>query len=64
MELNDLQLIYIALVLPTLFGLILVAEGLNKVLKEEKQGWVSIVLGLVFVGIVIFGYLFLVQDLL
>lgn len=64
MELNDLQLVYIALVLPTLFGLILVAEGLNKVLKEEKQGWVSIVLGFAFVGIVIFGYLFLVQDLL
>lgn len=64
MELNDPQLIYIALVLPTLFGLILVAEGLNKVLKEEKQGWVSFVLGFVFIGIVIFAYLFLLGGLL
>ncbi|HUS60225.1 MAG TPA: hypothetical protein VMX76_02470 [Nevskiaceae bacterium] len=64
MKTSDPQFIYIALVLPTLFGLILVAEGLNKVLKEEKQGWVSLVLGFIFIGIVIFGYLFLVQNLL
>jgi hypothetical protein len=64
MKTSDPQFIYIALVLPTLFGLILVAEGLNKVLKEEKQGWGSLVLGFIFIGVVIFGYLFLVQNLL
>lgn len=64
MKNNDPQFIYIALVLPTLFGLILVAEGLNKVLKEEKQGWVSFALGFVFIGIVIFAYFFLLESLL
>lgn len=64
MKTSDPQFIYIALVLPTLFGLTLVAEGLNKVLKEEKQGWISLVLGFVFISVVIFAYLFLLQNLL
>jgi len=43
MKATDPQFLYMVLVLPTLFGLTLVGEGLNKVLKDEKQGWVSIV---------------------
>lgn len=63
MTLTDPQLIYIGLVLPTLFGLVLVAEGLNKILKEEKQGVISLVLGFAFMGVVVFAYLFLLKTL-
>ncbi len=59
----DPQIIYMCLVLPTLFGLILVAEGLNKILKEKKQGLFSLFLGLAFIGVVVFAYLFLFQGL-
>jgi len=51
------------LVLPTLFGLVLVAEGLNKILKEEKQGFISLLFGFAFIGVVVFAYLFLFQGL-
>lgn len=52
------------LVLPTLFGLTLVGEGLNKILKEEKAGWTSIIFGVLFIIVVIFAYLFFSQNLL
>ena len=64
MKPSDPQFLYMILVLPTLFGLTLVGEGLNKVLKEEIQGWVSIVFGIVFIMVVILVYLFFSENLL
>ncbi|PIU03535.1 hypothetical protein COT44_02820 [Candidatus Shapirobacteria bacterium CG08_land_8_20_14_0_20_39_18] len=55
---NDPQFLYMILILPTLFGLTLMGEGLNKVLKSETQGWLSIVFGLLFIGVVIFAFIF------
>jgi hypothetical protein len=46
------------LVLPSLFGLTLVGDGLNKMMHEEGSGIISIVFGLIFIGVVIFAYLF------
>ena len=58
MKATDPQFLYMVLVLPTLFGLTLVGEGLNKGLKDEKQGWVSIVFGVLFIWVVIFAFVF------
>jgi len=55
---TDPQFLYMVLILPTLFGLTLVGEGLNKVLKNEGAGWLSIVFGILFIGVVVFAYLF------
>jgi len=52
------------LILPSLFGLTLVGEGLNKILKDEKAGWVSITFGLLFIVVVIFAYYFFSQNLI
>lgn len=52
------EFIYIALVLPSLFALTLIAEGVHKVLKNEP-GWLSIVLGCSFLIVLIFGYFFI-----
>lgn len=46
------------MVLPTLFGLVLVGEGVNKVIHKEWVGIISIVFGLLFIGLVIVGFLF------
>lgn len=46
------------LVLPSLFGLTLVGEGIYKVVHEEWSGVISIVFGLVFIAVVAFAYLF------
>jgi len=60
---TDPQFLYMILVLPTLFGLVLVGEGLNKVLKEEKQGWFSIIFGILFIFVVLFAYWFFSVNL-
>ena len=57
------QFLYMILILPSLFGLTLIGEGLNKVLKSEFQGWLSIVFGVLFILVVIFAYWFLSSNL-
>jgi hypothetical protein len=59
MNIQEPQFLYMALILPTLFGLTLIGEGLNKVLKSEVAGWLSIFFGVLFVMVVVFAYLFL-----
>ncbi|PJC27905.1 MAG: Uncharacterized protein LiPW31_241 [Microgenomates group bacterium LiPW_31] len=57
------QFLYMILVLPSLFGLTLIGEGLNKVLKNETQGWLSIIFGILFIAVVIFAYWFFSSNL-
>jgi hypothetical protein len=59
---TDPQFLYMILILPTLFGLTLVGEGLNKILKSEMQGWMSIFFGVIFIGLVGFAYWFFSQG--
>ena len=55
---RDPQFLYMILVLPSLFGLTLLGEGLNKIIHQEWSGVISILFGLAFIAIVIFAYLF------
>lgn len=55
---TDPQFLYMILVLPTLFGLTLIGEGLHKIVNEDWGGFVSVIFGLAFIGIVVFAYLF------
>ncbi len=58
MTTTDPQFLYMILVLPTLFGLTLLGEGINKLIHEEMNGIISVIFGLMFIGAVIFAYLF------
>ena len=60
---SDPQFIYMILILPSLFGLTLVGEGLNKVVHAEWVGIISILFGMGFIAIVIFAYLFFSTNL-
>lgn len=55
---TDPQFLYMILVLPTLFGLTLVGEGLNKVVHHEWQGIISLIFGIAFIGMVAFAFFF------
>ncbi len=55
---NDPQFFYMMLALPTLFGLTLVGEGMYR-MSHYQPGWVSLALGLLFLGVVAFGYFYL-----
>lgn len=63
MNASNPQFLYIILILPSLFGLTLIGEGLNKVLRSELAGFISIIFGIFFVAIVIFTYVFLSGNL-
>jgi hypothetical protein len=53
------QFIYIVLVLPVLFGLVLIGEGINKVFHRKYIGYISLITGLFFVVIFLVAYFFL-----
>lgn len=55
---NDPQFLYMILVLPSLFGLTLVGEGINKIMHDESGGFLSLVFGILFIGVVVFAYFF------
>lgn len=57
MKANDPAFLYLALILPSLFSLTLIAEGIHKILQKQA-GWVSITFGMFFLLIVIAGYFF------
>jgi hypothetical protein len=54
----DPQFLYMILVLPSLFGLTLIGEGINKVIHEDWNGVMSIIFGMLFLGVVVFAYFF------
>lgn len=58
MSTTDPQFLYMILVLPSLFGLTLLGEGINKIAHEEWGGVLSVIFGLMFIGVVVFAYLF------
>lgn len=58
MSASDPQFLYMVLVLPSLFGLTLLGEGLNKIVHEEWGGVISVIFGVIFIGAVAFTYLF------
>jgi hypothetical protein len=58
MTTTDPQFLYMILVLPSLFGLTLLGEGLNKLIHEEWNGLISVIFGTIFIGAVIFAYFF------
>jgi hypothetical protein len=60
---TDPQFIYMVLVLPSLFGLTLVGEGMYKIMHAQLVGFVSMVMGMGFMGAVVAAYFMLTGKL-
>jgi hypothetical protein len=56
---GDSQLIYMILILPGLFGLTLIGEGIIKLTQEEVSGWFHLLMGVVFLMVVAGSYVFM-----
>ncbi len=54
---KDPQFVYMILVLPSLFGLTLMGEGIYKCVHEEWSGLISVFFGML-IAMVVFAYLF------
>jgi len=57
---NDPAIFYLAMILPGLFSLTLILEGIHKILQDES-GWVSLIFGIIFLVVIIIAYFFLLQ---
>lgn len=55
------EFVYVTLVLPSLFAITLIAEGVNKILKHES-GWISMLTGTLFLTIVVAAYFMLLRK--
>lgn len=55
---TDPQLLYMILVLPSLFGLTLLGEGIAKMAHSDWSGIISFMFGLAFIAVVIFAFVF------
>lgn len=58
MKSTDPQFLYMVLILPAMFGLTLVGEGVTKLVHEESGGWISVIFGVVMILIVVVAFVF------
>lgn len=59
MSSNDPQFLYMVLILPSLFGLTLVGEGVYKLTQERGVGWFNILMGVGFMVVVVAAFVML-----
>ncbi len=59
MNYTDSSFMLMLFVLPSLFGLTLIGEGVNKVMNYDNHGWIGVSVGSVFVVIIILAYFIL-----
>ena len=60
----DTNFLIMIFVLPSLFGLTLIGEGVNKIMNYDNRGWINISIGAVFVIILIVAYLMVTTNTL
>lgn len=53
MNISDPKFVYILLVLPVVFGLTLIGDGIGKLFHENSGGIISLAFGTFLVGVVI-----------
>lgn len=61
MNLSGPGITYLLMVIPTLFALVVVGQGIYKISKEESDGGLVLVFGIVFFIIVVAAYFFFIR---
>jgi len=61
---SDPQFLYLVLVLPALFGITMLGDGINKLAHKNSGGYITLVFGILFFLLVVFGYIFFSTYLL
>jgi hypothetical protein len=54
---TDPHFLMMLFILPALFGLTLIGDGVNKMMNYDNRGWVTISIGSVFEIIILIAYL-------
>ena len=61
MNLSGPGITYLLMVIPTLFALIVVGQGVYKISKEESDGGLILTFGIIFLLVVIAAYFFFIR---
>lgn len=56
MDFTDSTFLLTLFILPSLFGLTLIGEGVNKIMNYDNRGWITITTGSVFVIVLIIAF--------
>ncbi len=59
MNYTDSSFLMMLFILPSLFGLTLIGEGVQKIMNYDNHGWIGVSVGGIFVVIIILAYLML-----
>lgn len=59
MKSSDPQFLYMVLILPSLFALTLIGEGVYKLVEARSMGWLNIAMGIGFMGVVLTAFFML-----
>ncbi len=58
MSASQPQFMYLILVLPALFGVILIGEGIYKMTHDDSAGFINLMFGMVFLAACVVAYFF------
>ncbi len=61
MDLSGPGIVYILMVIPTLFALAVVGQGVYKLSKKEADGSIALTFGLIFLGLIIVAYFWFIK---
>ncbi len=53
---NDTSFLMMVFVMPGLFGLSLLGEGINKIMNYDSRGWLGVVSGGLFIVIIVIAF--------
>ena len=56
MDYTEPTFLMMLFILPSLFGLTLIGEGVSKIMNYDNRGWIGVSVGAVFVVIIILAY--------
>lgn len=61
MNLSGPGITYLLMVIPTLFALVVVGQGVYKISHEERDGGIVLAFGIIFLIIVVAAYFFFIR---
>ena len=53
---NDTSFLMMVFVMPALFGLSLLGEGVNKIMNYDNRGWIGVITGCGFLGVIVVAF--------
>lgn len=63
MNYTDSSFLMMLFILPSLFGLTLIGEGVSKIMNYDNRGWITVCVGAIFVVVIVLAYFMLSTNI-